>query len=363
MNTRKLIESSKRISPYRPNPSIEAFASSLGMRVEDVLKLNSNENLFLDKTTLNSILVEAACETDPRLYPQDEEEKLRQLLAEINKVSASQIMVSAGGDQVIELLFSLLQRGESVTAVSPTFSMYPRAALQREAEYREASLEPDFSLNVKKTLGIASGSSMLVVCNPNNPTGNQFPREDIVELVKGFSGLVLIDEAYQEYSEYSVADLISDYPNLIVLRTFSKAYGLAGLRLGYCIANEELASTLRERYMMPYPVPNVVLNAGIKVLERRDLIQETVEKTRIEREWLISQLNSLAGVQAFPSETNFILFNTEKPYTEVYEALMSQGVIISKQGNILGNMNCLRVTVAPRALLWRFKEALKEATK
>lgn len=362
MSIKKFIESSKRVKPYHPNPSIEAFASSIGMPSEEVLKLNSNENLFLDKELMNKFLVEAAQETDPRLYPQDEDEKLRELLGEMNSVSPSQIMVSAGGDQVIELLFSLLQKGDSVTAVTPTFSMYPRAALQRGIEYREASLEPDFSLNSKRTLETASESSMLVVCNPNNPTGNQFPRDSVIELVEGFSGLVLVDEAYQEYAEYSVAEMAAEYENLIVLRTFSKAYGLAGLRLGYCIASNELASALRERFMMPYPVPNVVLNAGIKILEKRDLIRETIEQAKSERLWLIDQLNRLDGVLAYSSDTNFVLFKTEKPYTEVYEALMSRGIIVSKQGNILGN-DCLRVTIAPRALQIRFIEALKEAIK
>jgi histidinol-phosphate aminotransferase len=362
VNIKQLIESSKRVQSYRPNPSIAAFAESIGLNVDDILKLNSNENLFLDKKLMNGVLVEAAQETDPRLYPQCEDEKLRELLGELNRVSPSQIVVSAGGDQVIELLFSLFEKGDSVTAVTPTFSMYPRAAAQRDVELREAVLEPDFSLNVKKTLELADGSSMLVVCSPNNPTGNQFPRDTVVKLLEGFSGLVLVDEAYQEYAEYSIADLVSKYENLIVLRTFSKAYGLAGLRLGYCFAGEMLASTLRERFMMPYPVPNVVLNAGIKILGKQSLIKEIIEKTKAEREWLIAQLNRLEGVTAYPSDTNFVLFKTQKPYTEVYDTLMSRGVIISRQGNILGN-DCLRVTVAPRALQTKFLEALEEAIK
>ena len=360
MNLSELLESSKRVQPYRPNLSFASFAESIGLDVDDVLKLNSNENLFLDKKLMNALLVEAAEETDPRFYPQDEDEKLRELLGELNGVSPNRIVVSAGGDQVIEILFSLLQRGDSVTAVTPTFSMYPRAAAQRSVELREAVLLPDFSLNVQKTLEIAEGCSLLVVCSPNNPTGNQFPREAITELVEGFSGLVLVDEAYQEYAEYSVADL--EYENLMVLRTFSKAYGLAGLRLGYCITSEELASTLRERFMMPFPVPNVVLNTGIKVLGKQSLIKETIEETKAERGWLIEQLNKLSGVTAYPSNTNFVLFKTEKPSSKVYDALMKQGVIVSRQGNILGE-DCLRVTVAPRALQTRFITALEEATK
>ena len=178
------------------------------------------------------MLLEAAYETDPRLYPQDEEQQLTVKIAELSKVQRGQVMITAGGDQLIEVLFSLLKPGDKVTAVTPTFSMYPRAAKQRGVILVEAPLMSDFSLNPEKTLELAEGSELLVICNPNNPTGNQFPKESVTKLIEGFDGLVLLDEAYQEYSEYNLAGLVEDRDNLIILRTFSKAYGLAGLRLG-----------------------------------------------------------------------------------------------------------------------------------
>jgi histidinol-phosphate aminotransferase len=363
VNIRALIEYGKQIEPYLPNSTLDKISRDLGKRVEDVLKLNANENLFLEKSVMMDILIESACEIDPRLYPQGEEGKLKQLIAEQNHVRPNQVVVSAGGDQVIEILFSLLQPGDSVTAVTPTFSMYSRTALQRGLQYREAPLELKFSLNIDKTLETVKESSILVICNPNNPTGNQFPRENILKLVKGFSGLVLVDEAYQEYSSYSLVDKTAKYENLVVLRTFSKAYGLAGLRLGYYITNENLASTIRERYTMPYPVPNIVLKTGCMILEKQDLIRETIEKTKIERAWLLEELDKIEGVQAFRSETNFVLFNTDKPYKEVYIALLTKGVLVRKIGRVPGYTNCLRVTVAPRSMLKRFLTTLKEAAK
>jgi histidinol-phosphate aminotransferase len=351
MNIKQLIESSKVIEPYKPRP------------VGDVLKLNANENLFLSKETLRDILVEAAMETDSRLYPQDEEETLKLLIAELNNVEPKQVLISAGGDHVIELLFSLLGVEESITAVSPTFSMYPRVALQRGLEYREAMLEPDFSLNIEDTLDVAKGSSILVVCNPNNPTSNQFPTRDILELVNCFEGLVLVDEAYQEYSDYSLIDAVDEYDNLVILRTFSKAFGLAGLRLGYLVANSELASMLRERYLSPFPVSNIALKTGSKIIQQYGFIEKAIEKTKREREWLVNQLNNLEGVEAFPSNANFVLFNTEKSYEAVFEELQSRGVLIRKIGAILGRKNCLRVSVAPRPILIQFLDALKETIK
>ena len=354
MNIKQFIESSKGIKPYRPTPLVEAT---------NILKLNSNENLFLSKEFIQGLVSQAVSETDPRLYPLGEEQELTQMIANLSNVEPDQVMVSAGGDQVIELLFSLLSRGDAVTAVTPTFSMYPRAAQQRGIELRQASLRPDFSLDVQNVLDVALGSSMVVICNPNNPTGNQFPKEDILGLVEGFDGMVLVDEAYTEYSGYSIAELTKDYTNLIVLRTFSKAYGLAGLRLGYCITNKELASTLRDRYMMPYPVSNLVLKTGCKVLEQNQLIMETVEETKKLRDWLVSELDQLDGVEAYKSDANFVLFNTEKPYNYVYDKLLSRGIILSKQGKVLDKENCLRVTIAPKPMLERLLKALKEATK
>jgi histidinol-phosphate aminotransferase len=363
VNIRTFIEDSKQIEPYLPNSTLDTISRDLGISVEDVLKLNANENLFLEKSLMIDILIETAYEIDPRLYPQGEEGKLKQLIAEQNHVRPNQVVVSAGGDQAIEFLFSLLQPGDSVTAVTPTFSMYSRVTVQRSLQYREASLEPKFSLNIDKTLETAKESSILVICNPNNPTGNQFSRKNILKLVKGFSGLVLVDEAYQEYSSYSLVDKTAKYENLVVLRTLSKAYGLAGLRLGYYITNKDLASTLRERYIMPYPVPNIVLKTGYKILEKQDLIRETIEKTKIERAWLIEQLDKIEGVRAFPSETNFVLFNTDKPCNEVYMTLLTKGVMVRKIGRVPDYTNCLRVTVAPRSMLKRFLTTLKEVLK
>jgi histidinol-phosphate aminotransferase len=352
MNTQQIIESGKMIEPFKPSPVDTG-----------VLKLDANENLFLDIEFVKNILVQAAKETDPRLYPQGEEEELSQLIADLNQVNPSQVVVSAGGDQIIELLYSLLERGSSVAAVTPTFSMYPRTATQRELVFREAALEPDFSLNVEKTLEVAEGSSILVVCNPNNPTGNQFPYDDILKLVGGFNGIVLVDEAYQEYAEYSLADQTERYKNLIILRTFSKAYGAAGLRLGYLITNQKLAITLREKYMTPFPISNIVLNTGCRLIKKQEQVQKVVGDTKLERIWLTERLNNIKGVKAYPSDANFVLFNIEKPYRVVYETLKNNGVLVRTIGRVLDKENYLRVTVAPRPILKRFIGALEEALR
>jgi histidinol-phosphate aminotransferase len=343
---------SERVNPYKP---YEADA---------VVKLDANENLFLPKEFIQNMIVEAARSCDPRLYPQDETSILKMALAEVLAVQPGQLVVASGGDQVIELLVSsMLREGDEVVAVSPTFSMYPRFAAIRRLRYRPVELDPGFALDPAKVLdAVSPETGMIVLCNPNNPTGNQFKVEAVLELVEGFSGLVLIDEAYAEYGEHSLAGEAAERENLVVLRTFSKAYGLAGMRLGYAVTNTRLAQVLNERYLPPFPVSSLTLWAGINVLRNRDKVEAAVRETKEERKRLIEALNGLPGVQAFPSATNFVLFNTEKPYTEVYDGLSRRGVHVRRIGKIPGYDDCLRVTVAPREEATEFLCALEEAT-
>jgi len=352
------------VKPYRPSPYVDQLAKRLSVSPCEVLKLDSNENLFLSRNFIQQVMVEASFESDPRLYPETEADELRAKLAEINGVEHEQIIIASGGDQIIEVLYnSLVERGGRVTAVTPTFSMYPRAANQRQLEYIEAPLNSDFTLNVQGTLRKAEGSDLLVLCNPNNPTGNEFNRDDIIQIIDGFQEFTLIDEAYTDFASYSLVQETADRENLLVLRTFSKAYGLAGLRLGYCVTNVELAEIINGQCMMPYPVSSLVLRAGTILLRNQKRINELVEQTKIERERLIDEMNSIDGLTAFPSATNFVLFNTEKPYNKVYEGLQDWGILIRVFGKVLGKENCLRVTVTPRPMMDRFIEALREVTK
>ena len=207
MKIEQFVEPAKRIQPYKTNPPLSELSKKYGLKPEDIIKLNSNENLFLSKEFLRELITQAVLELDPRIYPLEEEIELRQKISEINKVNPDQIVISAGGDQAIEVIFSFLKTGDQVTLVTPTFSIYYRTALQRNLGFKESRLEEDFSLDIKKTLKIASESSLLVLCNPNNPTGNQLLKNDVIDLIEGFNNLILLDEAYQEFSDYSLIEL------------------------------------------------------------------------------------------------------------------------------------------------------------
>lgn len=362
MKLRSFIDGSLAIRPYRPGISAKVLAEQLKIPSGDVLKLNANENLFLPQSFMKRVLVEAAEESDPRLYPEDRE-TLREAISRYVGVDPSQIVITASGDQGINLvLTAFLGAGGVLRTISPTFSMYRRTALTLGLDYNEVSLNNDLSLDVK-SLSSNRDDLLTVICNPNNPTANQFPRDDVLTVVDTLDTPILVDEAYSEFGGYSLAQETRNYENLVVLRTFSKAFGLAGMRLGYLIAEEDVAETLNERYQMPYSVPEISLRVGVKLLESIDHVNDTVEKVKSEREWLGAQLSNLEGVQAFPSDTNFIMFNVDKDYEQVYLSLLDRGVIIRKIGQVLGFENCLRVTVAPRDTNERFIVVLKEVLK
>jgi histidinol-phosphate aminotransferase len=361
MSLDEFASESRDLGIYRPSETVEKLAERLNIPVDRIIKINANENLFLHKPELQRILTEAVAETDPRLYPGREEAVLAKKLAKLYGASPDQIVLGAGGDQIIDLAMSnLLKQGDTVLVVAPTFSMYPRTAKIKGLSYRTVSLDSRFEFDGERVLAASEGASLIVLCNPNNPTSNQFPRNEVMKVVDGFPGFVLVDEAYAEYGEYSLVREALERETLLILRTFSKAYGLAGLRLGYGVTNTVLARILAERYMMPFSVPNFVLRVGLRLLDERDMVSEAIDEVKRERGLLVDSLNKVEGVKAFPSDTNFVLFNVDKPYEEVYNELLEKGVIIRKIGAVPGYPDCLRVTVAPREVTQRFLDALGE---
>jgi len=362
MSLDEFISGSSDLGVYKPGEPVEELDARLGIPVDRILKLNANENLFLPLSTLRRVLAVAAAETDPRLYPGGEEAALAERLASLHGASPDQVILAAGGDMIIDLVMSsLVKPGDTVLAVDPTFSMYPRTAKIKGLNLRTVSLDDRFGLDGERVLEESQGAGLIVLCNPNNPTSNQFPRGEVMKIVEGFRGFVLIDEAYAEYGDYTLIPEALERENLVILRTFSKAYGLAGLRLGYGIANTVLARTLAERYAMPFSVPNIVLRVGAKLLDEAETVQGAIREVKRERGFLVEALNEIEGVKAFPSDTNFVLFSTDKPYETIYNRLLEKGIIIRKIGAVPGHTDCLRVTVAPREMTARFLEALREA--
>ena len=362
MRLERFLERSEHLTGYSPGVTPEELAMDLGVELSEILKLNANENLFLPVEFMRSILAEASRETDPRLYPTVEGQMLEKAISDYLGISPEQVVLGAGSDDLIEMvLYSILRDGDELLAATPTFSMYERGARIVGAEFKAIDLGNDFSLNVKSLLSaVTARTNVIVLCNPNNPTANQFPREEVLRLIEGFDGIVLLDEAYSEFAGYSLVGETSRLDNLIVLRTFSKAFGLAGIRLGFAVANEVLARTLKEKYRVPYPLSPVAMRVGVKLLENREVVEGATEEMKRQRGRLIDELNRIDGVRAFPSETNFVLFSLNRDQDEVYSRLLGKGIIIRRIGHVPGCGGCLRVTVAPSEVSMRFLKTLRE---
>jgi len=359
---RQLLDEARRLSAYDVGETIDGLARKLGKNPSEILKLNSNENFFVPLDFLRGILREVVEEVDPRIYPRDEIRDLRKSFSKYVGVRPDQIVIGAGSDQLIDITCRmLLRRGEEAVAIFPTFSIYRRCTEIQGAVYKRVPLREDFSLDVDAMLNAATSKTKLMfLCSPNNPTANQFSQEDVRLLAEEFDGLVAVDEAYVDFSEGSVISLIEKFENLIVFRTFSKVFGLAGLRIGCAIANPEFARVMDEKFQMPYSASLIAVKVALKVLDHLETVRKAVNMVKRERERLIKRLNGIAGVRAFNSEANFVLFQVDKSSDVICNKLLDKGIIIRNIGRVLGYENCLRVTVAPPPMTDRFLNSLEE---
>ncbi len=350
------------IDCYSAGATPETLAKQIGVSAAEIVKLNFNESLFVDRAKQAKLVKDLADELDLRVYPEDEVPKFLAKLSRYIGASEECLAVGNGGDELIDRIIRLfVEKGETTLSFAPTFSI-PRLCVKRqEGEYIAVPLLSNLQLDVEGLLSKFSDKTrLLYLCSPNNPTANQFKAKDIETLVKAFPGIVILDEAYDEFADYSFVPRLEEFQNMIVLRTFSKAFGLAALRLGYAVANPEVAKIIREKAPLPYPVSGFTLRMGGKMLDNIELMKESVKALVDERGRLIKALNRIEGVQAFDSQADFILVNTKKPADEVYEKLLKRGIMLKKWGKIRQYDNCFRVTVGLPEMSKKLIEALKQ---
>jgi histidinol-phosphate aminotransferase len=356
------LEKLQAIDCYSAGATPETVAKQLGVTTKQIIKLNFNENLFMPRVKQAKLVKELAEEIDLRLYPEDEEVKLREKLTSYIKVPKDFLVVGNASDELIDRIIRLfIEKGDIAISFAPTFTI-PRLCVKRqEGEYITVPLLSNLQLDVKGMLSKFSDKTrLLYICSPNNPTSTQYKQEDVEKLAKAFPGIVILDEAYGEFADYSFVPRIREFENMIILRTFSKAFGLAALRLGYAVANPELAKILTEKTPLPYPVSGFTLRMGSKMLDNVDFMMDSVREMKRERVKLIKALNEIDGVQAFDSQANFLLVNTQKPCDEVNEKLLKRGIMLKKWGKILHYENCFRVTVGLPEMNAKLIEALKQ---
>ena len=339
---------------------------NLATNREDILYLDSNENLQISRSFLKTILDSAVSATDPRMYSSSQYRSLILNLSAYLGIQEDEIVIGSGADGLIALIAgSVMTANDTAVIVEPTFSMYRNLLSVHRRKWRNVQLLEDFSLDIEKIRESLRGTNEVVfLCSPNNPTGNQFARNDVKTLLESTQGILFLDEAYVEFAAETLVDLVKEYENLFVLRTFSKAFGLAGLRVGYAVTNDNLARILKDRINLPYPVSALASAVASILLDDVKQVEATIEIVKKTRYRLTKELEKIQEVKVYPSQGNFILLEIPQSASLVAMQILNLGVKVRVIDWIREGSNFIRVTIPPVEEFDRvvgiFKEVLSE---
>ena len=279
-------------------------------------------------------------------YPDPHQKTLKAQVAALKGVAAENIFIGNGSDEAIDVLMRVFcePREDNVVAIAPSYGMYKVAAAINDVEMREVQLGEEFSLPGEELLAAADEhTKMIFLCSPNNPTGNSFPREQMLRLVEQFDGVVVVDEAYIDFADAeSLKSEIAQYPNLVVLQTMSKAWAMAGLRVGLALAAERVVELMSE-VKYPYNI-NVATMAIVEELLRQP-IDDKVAEIRQQRALVEAALKQSTVVEKiYPSGANFLLVKVANA-DAMYDFLISKGIIVRNRNRVKGCEGCLRMTI------------------
>jgi histidinol-phosphate aminotransferase len=281
-------------------------------------------------------------------YPDPHQQKIKEKLSKIKGVSAKNIFIGNGSDECIDLLFRGFcnPQKDNVIICPPTYGMYQVSAEINDIEIRKAPLLSNYQLDLIKMETLADDFTKIIwLCSPNNPTANSLYREDIEMVLNNFSGIVVIDEAYINFSRHrSFVQALTDYPNLVVLQTLSKAWGLAGLRLGMAFANEEIIDVYN-KIKPPYNIAQSTQDIVLQALDNVEEVNEMIKIIVAERKLLEEKLAALSQVlHIYPSDANFLLVKVVNAKA-LYHYLLTQGIVVRDRSNVQLCEDCLRITV------------------
>ena len=329
--------------------------------IPDSMKLDSNENYVIPKQFQNDILSMARKNSDVREYPLDRINELIKMISKFSKVPASMIGVGNGSDQILDLILShFASKNTKVLTSNPTFGFFEERCKLYSIPLITIPFSDDMKLDIKEFEKRSKDADILYLDSPNNPTGFTFTKNQLQKFVKSFDGLVIIDEAYGEFADYSLTKMVKTQDNLIVVRTLSKSFGLAGLRLGYFVANKKFAEVFMNVLQYPYPLSTITIESGILALEKVDLMYDAADLIKSERKRIIENLRKYDAFEVFDSKANFVLFDAFDSYKRVYSALAEQGISIRKLGKIGNHTGCLRVTIGTKEMNSKFLLAIRD---
>jgi histidinol-phosphate aminotransferase len=337
--------------------SMQAYSSAR-------MEYEGKEGVFLDanENSLGSVTDEVH-----NRYPDPLQSDLKNEIAALENIAANQIFLGNGSDECINVLIQCfcVSGKDKVVILPPTFSMYEHAAHVMNIGITEVFLkEETFQLNVDEILTQSKDNAVKIIfiCSPNNPTGNLMNEQAIETVLNSFNGLVVIDEAYQDFAgNKSWVTRLNEFENLVVINTFSKAWGMADARLGMLFANKEIIQYLNI-IKMPYNVTQHTINLALEALNKLDVKNQFINELLSGRKWLENQMKEIKFIyKIYPSDANFILFKVEDA-NALYKYLLSKKVIVRNRDKAPLLKGCLRVSVGTAAENSKFIEALKEYT-
>ena len=305
--------------------------------------LDANENAYGSPLPINT-----AGERQYNRYPDPLQWQLKFQLARIKGVPAENICIGNGSDEIIDLAYRIFcdPGKDNVIICPPTYGMYAVNANINDVEIRKVDLTNDFQLDIEGIIQATdSNTKLLFICSPNNPTGNNMNRADVEVLLNNFPGIVIIDEAYINYSKQKTfIQELTEYPNLIVMQTLSKAWGLAALRLGLCYASLDIID-LFNKVKPPYNINEASLQIAQEALQNTDQVNEWIKEVVEQKHQLIAALNELSFVKkVYPTDANFILVRVNDADL-LYNHLSAKGIVVRNRHKEVSCDNCLRITV------------------
>ena len=296
-------------------------------------------------------------------YPNNKHIDLKQTLLELNQLSNGQIVLGNGTDEILDLIMRVFcdPNSDKIITIPPTYGMYDVIAKTNNVENIKVPLKSNFTLNLEELKkSFSEKTKLLFLCSPNNPTGNSFSRKDLIDLIESFNGVVVIDEAYIDFSSNSsLVSLINKYNNLIVTQTMSKAFGMAGIRLGMGFSNNKIVNYIN-KIKPPYNINLLTEKRALKELKNIDTIKTNIKIILKERNKLIDSLNELSFIiKVYPSDSNFILIKVDDADLR-YKQLIEKGIVLRNRSKELLCDNCLRITIGTpnenELLIKNFKE-------
>jgi histidinol-phosphate aminotransferase len=334
-------------------------------RLQDYYKLDSNENMVLDKKFVKAISLKSLYDNDLREYPLEHFDLLFKKISKYANTNTKNVGIGSGSDQIMDLLLSTICRGKTAITINPTFSYFIDRCNMHKIPTNTVDLSDlDNSLDFEFFIEVSKNNDIIYIASPNNPTSNQFKIEDITNLIEvSKDKLIIIDEAYVEFSDYSLSNRVNKYNNLIIMRTFSKAFGLAGARIGYIVANEEIIDTFNQYIQLPYPLSSFSMQLAIEAIENIEVIKRSIETIKQERSKIYNKLSQIKEIKTYDSDANFFFFQAFNHFNKIKEQSTHEKILIKYFGNIGNYKGAIRATIGTEEMNDRLISLLEKSTE